>query len=328
MKVLDPAALARSARWLLTEAGPGDWTLAAVERLVAVAPILATGADGDNRGLQVVPPGDGEARFSCGRRCRELVLPVVVLPAQERTAPTLAASFRATVEVLEAALGPATSLGRHGPTGPWFDGSPAWGAPFLGWRRPEDRTLQLRATDAGTVLVLQPTGPSEPWRLHAHEWSDPATVGGYVRERNVPQNDDLQTPAAPRARTWKQWQAMLARWLARLPAETMATGSPLHFLMVTGACARLTLASTTDGRLHFMAGLRYLQDPNALGWQRRETRLDPWVLQAGRPGTVDGSAVAAALVQTLRAEKVRAAGRMIRTRDDDGHLVLSGLGLG
>jgi len=52
------------------------------------------------------------------------------------------------------------------------------------------------------------------------------------------------------------------------------------------------------------------------------------VAPADRPGTVDGSAVAATLVQTLRDEKVRAPGRMNRTRDDDGHLVLFGLGLG
>ena len=159
MRVLDPAALARCSRWLLTEAAPGDWTLAAVDGVVAVAPVLATAADGESHGLRVVPFGEGEARFSGGRGCRELVLPVVVLPAQERTAPALAASFRATAAVLEAALGPATSLGSHGPTGPWFDSSPAWGAPFLRWRRPENRTLELRATDAGAVLVLQPTGP-------------------------------------------------------------------------------------------------------------------------------------------------------------------------
>jgi len=170
---------------------------------------------------------------------------------------------RATAAVLEAALGPATSLGSHGPTGPWFEGSPAWGAPFLRWRRPEDRTLELRATDAGAVLVLQPTGPYEAWRLHAHEWSDLGTMGGYVRERKVPENDGLQTPGAPRARTWKQWQAMLARWLTPLPAETVATGSPVHFLIVTGASARLTLTSTTDGELRFVAGLRYLPDPAA-----------------------------------------------------------------
>jgi len=93
MRVLDPAALARCSRWLLTEAAPGDWTLAAVDGVVAVAPVLATAADGESHGLRVVPFGEGEARFSGGRGCRELVLPVVVLPAQERTAPALAASF-------------------------------------------------------------------------------------------------------------------------------------------------------------------------------------------------------------------------------------------
>jgi acetylglutamate kinase len=52
------------------------------------------------------------------------------------------------------------------------------------------------------------------------------------------------------------------------------------------------------------------------------------VLEAGRAGTVDGDAVAANLAQVLRAEKVRAPGRMALTADPDGHRVLFGLGLG
>ena len=56
---------------------------------------------------------------------------------------------------------------------------------------------------------------------------------------------------------------MLARWLTPLPAEPMATGSPVHVQLVPGASARLTLTSTTDGELRFLAGLRYLPDPAA-----------------------------------------------------------------
>jgi hypothetical protein len=327
MTIHNPAEIAEHGRWLLAEAEPGDWSMAAVRRLVAAGGWKA-GPEGEGDGVRLVPFDEADARFSDGRGCREVAVPVVVLPDRSRSPESLAGAFRTAGTALAEALGPASSLGSHGLVGPWFSVPPSWGAPFLRWRRPGERTLELRATESGADLVLQPTEPYEGWRLHAHEWSEPGTIGGFVRERLAPGNEGLSTPGAPKARSWKQWQPMLAAFLSKLPAETAALGELLYFSILIGARPCIYVASGGDGVLEFRSYFRYVADPAALGWRRTDAQVARWLLDGGRPGTVDGDALARTLVNVLRTEKAGTPARLALLTVDDDHTVLFGLGLG
>lgn len=145
-----PAVIARYAQWLLAESDPGDWSRPAIERLTA--------AHGETWAAHVVPAGEAEARYLEGRGCRELTIPAAAVAEQERL-PEPWAAFRNVGAELAQALGPPSSLGSHGLAGPWGQAAPSWGSPFLQWRRPRDRTLELRASERGADLVLYPTGP-------------------------------------------------------------------------------------------------------------------------------------------------------------------------
>lgn len=323
---IDLATVAEHARWLLSEADPDDWSLASVGGLAEARGWLVR-PEADAAGPRVVPFDDINERFADGRECRELAVPVVALAEPARSVEALAAAFRGVATVLKDALGPATSHGSGGPVGPWFTTTPQWGAPFLRWRRPGDRTLELRATTTGAELVLRPTEPYEVWRKDTHEWSEPATMGGFVVERDVPENEGLFTPGTSRPRTWKEWQPKLADFLRTLPAETAALGEPLTVHFVTGATRKAAISCTATGKLGLASSLRYLPDPASHGWCRPDRPYSDWELDGGGPGTVDGAALAATLVDVLRVEKVKSLGSLAVLKHPDGYLRLYGLGL-
>jgi hypothetical protein len=310
-----PAAVARYAQWLLEESDPGDWSGPAVERLA--------GAHGGSGAARVVPAGEAEARYLGGRGCRELA---VAVTGQARV-PEPWAAFRGVGAELAQALGPPSSLGSYGLAGPWGMAAPSWGSPFLQWRRPRDRTLELRASEDGADLVLQPTGPVEAWRKDWHEWSG-RPAGGFVIARSVPGNEGLYLPGVPRAGSWKQLQLAMASFLGRLPAETAALALPFHAALCVGTASRMQITSGADGALSIRAGFRSAEDPAALGWTRVPAPAFPWLLDAGGPGTVDGPSLAGTLISSLRADKVRSPARLSVTCPADGHAIIWGLSLG
>jgi hypothetical protein len=313
-----PAAVASYAQWLLDESDPGDWSRPAIERLAA--------AHGGRWAAQVVPAGEAEARYLEGRGCRELAIPLATASGQER-GPEPWAAFKDVGAELTQTLGAPSSLGSHGLTGPWGLAAPSWGSPFLHWRRPQDRTLELRASEHSADLVLHPTGPFEAWRKDYHEWSD-RPAGGFVIARNVPGNDGLYLPGVPRADSWKQLQPLMASFLGRLPAETAALALSFHAAIYVGTTGKMQLTSGADGALSIRAGFRHVEDPAALGWTRITAPAFPWLLDAGGPGTVDGPALAETLINSLRADKVKSPARLSVTCPAEGHAIILGLGLG
>jgi hypothetical protein len=56
--------------------------------------------------------------------------------------------------------------------------------------------------------------------------------------------------------------------------------------------------------------------------------VNPWLLDGGRPGTVDGDALAAALIDVLRTEKASSPARLALVIAGEDDTVLFGLGLG
>jgi hypothetical protein len=154
--------IARYAQWLLAESDPGDWSCPSIEQLAA--------ARGEARAARAVPAGEAEARYLEGRGCRELTIPAAAVAGEGPPEPW--AAFRDVGAELAQALGPPSSLGSHGLVGPWGLAAPSWGSPFLQWRRPQDRTLELRASERGADLVLYPTGP---WRPGARTTTSGAT---------------------------------------------------------------------------------------------------------------------------------------------------------
>jgi hypothetical protein len=313
-----PAVIARHAQWLLTESDPGDWSLPAIERLITVR--------GESWAAHAVPAGEAEARYLEGRDCQELTVPVAAVAGQEPV-PEPWAAFKDAGAELTRTLGPPSSLGSHGPVGPWDEVTPSWGSPFLQWRRPRDRTLELRARERGADLVLYPTGPFEAWRKDYHEWSD-RPAGGFIVARSVPDNEGLYLPGVPRAGNWKLLQSMMASFLSRLPAETAALALSFHVTIYVGTVGKMQIISGADGALTIRTGFRHVEDPAALGWTRITAPAFPWLLDAGGPGTVDGPAVASTLISSLRADKVKSPARLSVTSAADGHTIILGLGLG
>lgn len=234
--VPSPVLIAGHAQWLLAESDPGDWSIPAVRRLAA-ARGWETVPPGEAWGVHPLPVEEHQERYCGDRGCRELALPAAEVPEPERTAASLAAAFAGVGSALAQALGPPTSLGSHGLVGPWDEAAPSWGSPFL-WRRPGDRTLELRATEGGADLVMYPTGPFESWRKDHHEWSD-RPGGGFIITRSVPGNDGPYLPGAPRARTWRQLQSMMSAFLSRLPAETAALTVSLSITIYAGTVGSL-----------------------------------------------------------------------------------------
>ena len=89
MTITNPAEIAGHARWLLDEAEPGDWSMAAMRRLVTAGG-WQDGPQEAPDGVRLVPFDAIDAQFSDGRGCRELTLPVAALPEGARSPRSLA----------------------------------------------------------------------------------------------------------------------------------------------------------------------------------------------------------------------------------------------
>ncbi|MEU6782696.1 hypothetical protein ABZ912_26140 [Nonomuraea angiospora] len=299
---------ARIASWLWREVDPGDWSGAALrpatEGRVQPAP---------------VPVVEHERRYAGDRENRGLTVP---LPLEG--AP--AAAFRRHAEAVEAAIGPADSAGSHGPTGPWYQSSPEWGAPFLRWRRPGAESLELRATTTGAELSLQPTEPYEEWRRATFEWGEPSP-GGFVIEYPTPANEGLSTPGGWRVPRWAALPPLLEAFLGTLPAETSAIGRNVGVTLFAGT--RSVLAIRSAERLTVKGWFKHFSPGADQGWsQRVERTVRSWTLDAGGPGEVDGERLARHLVDVLKAEKVSSPAKLNKHvhGPEDAHTVLLGLG--
>ncbi|MEV4357510.1 hypothetical protein [Nonomuraea sp. NPDC049625] len=310
------------ATWLWREVDPGDWSGEALRpaaeghgRLVQVA---------EERGPLVpvpVPVAEHERRYAGDREYRGLTVPLSL-----EGAPTTA--FRRHAEAVEAAIGPADSVGSHGPTGPWYDPSPEWGAPFLRWRRPGAESLELRATATGAELSLQPTEPYEEWRRATFEWSEPSqSPGGFVIEYLTPANEGLSTPGGRRVPRWAALPPPLGAFLRTLPAETGAIGRKVSVTLFAGT--RSVLAIRSAERLTVEGWFKHFSSGAEQGWsQRVERTVRSWTLDAGGPGEVDGERLARHLADVLKAEKVSSPARLSKHvhGPEGAHTVLLGLG--
>ncbi|MEV0383011.1 hypothetical protein [Nonomuraea sp. NPDC050643] len=300
--------IAGIAGWLWREVEPGDWSGEVLRPLV------------EERG-RLVPVQDHERRYAGTREFRGLVVPIS-LEGEPVTA------FRRHAEAVEEAIGPADSVGGHGPIGPWYERSPDWGAPFLRWRRPGSESLELRATETGAELSLQPTEPYEEWRQASFEWGEPAQLpGGFVIEYLNAANEGLSTPGGWRVPRWAALPPLLSAFLHTLPAETCATGRSVSVTVFGGNREVFTIRSAE--RLTVVGRFKYFSPDEGSGWsQRVERTVRSWTFDAGGPGEVDGDRLARHLVEVLKTEKVSSMtklGKRVHS-PDDAHTVLLGLG--
>ncbi|WP_433519350.1 hypothetical protein ACQP2T_29755 [Nonomuraea sp. CA-143628] len=296
------------ARWLWHEVDPGDWSGAVLRPL----------AEGRGR---LVPVAEHERRYSGEREYRGLTVPVSL-------AGEPAAAFRRLAETVEEAIGPAAGVGSHGPTGPWYERTPEWGAPFLRWRRPGAESLELRATETGAELSLQPTEPYEEWRRAAFEWGEPSRLpGGFVIEYLDAANEGLSTPGSWRVPRWAALPPLLAAFVRTLPAETYAIGRKVGVTVFGGN--RSVLALRSGERLTVEGWFKYFSPGEDQGWsQRLERTVRSWTLDAGGPGEVDGDRLARHLIDILKTEKVASMAKLGKHvhGPEHAHTVLFGLG--
>ncbi|MET7329726.1 hypothetical protein [Nonomuraea sp. NPDC005650] len=297
------------AGWLWHEVDPGDWSGAA----------LGPAAEGRGR---LVPVAEHERRYAGDREHRGLAVPLALEGEP-------AAAFRRHAEAVEAAIGPADSVGSHGPIGPWYEASPDWGAPFLRWRRPGAESLELRATVTGAELSLQPTEPYEEWRHATFEWGEPSQApGGFVIEYPTAANEGLSTPGGWRVPRWAALPPLLGALLRTLPAETGAIGRHVGVTLFAGT--RSVLAIRSGERLTVKGWFKHFSPDADQGWsQQVERTVRSWTLDAGGPGDVDGDRLARHLVEVLKAEKVSSLAKLRKHvhGPENAHTVLLGLGL-
>jgi hypothetical protein len=296
------------ARWLWHEVDPGDWSGEALRPL------------SEGRG-RLVPVRDHERRYAGTREFRGLVVPIP-LEGEPATA------FQRHAQAVEHAIGAADSVGSHGPAGPWYERSPDWGAPFLRWRRPRTESLELRATETGAELSLQPTEPYEEWRHTTFEWGEPSQLpGGFVIEYLNAANEGLSTPGGWRVPRWAALPPLLSAFLHTLPAETRAIGRSVAVTVFAGS--REVLSIRSDERLTVRGWFKYYAPDETLGWSQRVVRtVRSWTLDAGGPGEVDGAWLAQHLVEVLKTEKVPSVAKLRKYvhSPENTHTVLLGLG--
>ncbi|MEV0613542.1 hypothetical protein AB0I81_09475 [Nonomuraea sp. NPDC050404] len=230
---------------------------------------------------------------------------------------------------METAIGPADSVGSHGPIGPWYERSPEWGAPFLRWRRPGADSLELRATETGAELSLQPTEPYEEWRHAAFEWGEPAQLpGGFAIEYLNAANEGLSTPGGWRVPRLAALPPLLSAFLRTLPAETRAIGRNVSVTVFGGN--RAVLAIRSAERLTVEGWFKHFSPGEELGWsQRVERTVRSWTFDAGGPGEVDGDWLARHLVEVLKTEKMSSMTKLRKHvhSPENAHTVLFGLGI-
>lgn len=180
-------------------------------------------------------------------------------------------------------------------------------------------TLELRAGADGPELVLQ---PSEAWET----WYSLAGRGfaGVLEDCG----HSLQHPRWELAGDWDTLRVSIGAFLRTLPAVTLALGMS-HNLSLYGRvsdASPIMFDIVCDGRL-YLGYCEYqvheaARGENAakLGWTRRESLppghirpgddgKPPWRIDAGGPGEVQASEMAALIVCTAQAAGVTKAGR-------------------
>ncbi|MGW7464022.1 hypothetical protein ACWGJT_04790 [Streptomyces xantholiticus] len=267
----------------------------------------------------LVPVGATEREWATLEEYLELVVPLS-RPAPESRAQ--AEEFRRAADAVRQVLGDATYAGSHGSTGAYGrrEARPLWGSPFLRWR--EGRvTLELRAGTGGPELVLQ---PSEAWEM----WYSLAGRGfvGVLEDCGPP----LQHPRWELAGDWDTLQVSIGALLRTLPAVTMATGISQNLSLYgrVGDASPIMFDIVCDDRL-YLGYCEYMVEEAArgehaakLGWTHRELLppghirpgddgKPPWRIDAGGPGEVQASEMAALIVRTAQAAGVTKATDLI-----------------
>ncbi|BDH10479.1 hypothetical protein [Streptomyces hygroscopicus] len=277
----------------------------------------ATGLPGGDAVL--IPVGAAERHWAPLEEYLELVVPLSQLAPEPRAQ---AEEFRRAADAVRHALGDATYAGSHGSTSPYGrrETRPLWGSPFLRWRR-ERVTLELRAGADGPELVLQ---PSEAWE----RWYSLAGRGfvGVLEDCAAP----LQHPRWELAVDWDTLQVSIGAFLRTLPAVTAATGVSQCLALYgrVGEASPIMFDIVCDDRL-YLGYCEYLVEEAArgenaakLGWTCRESLPEghirpgddgrpPWRVDAGGPGEVRASEMAALIVRTARAAGVAEATDLI-----------------
>ncbi|MFF9785709.1 hypothetical protein [Streptomyces nigrescens] len=267
----------------------------------------------------LIPVGAAERQWAPLEEYLELVVPLSE-PGPEPRAQ--AEEFRRAADAVRHVLGDATYAGSHGSTGPYGrrGARPLWGSPFLRWRM-ERVTLELRAGADGPELVLQ---PSEAWEW----WYSLAGRGfvGVLEDCGAP----LQHPRWELAGDWDTLRVSIGAFLRTLPAVTVATGVSqcLSLYGRVGEASPIMFDVVCDDRL-YLGYCEYLVEEAArgenaakLGWSRRELLppghirpgddgRPPWRVDAGGPGEVRASEMAALIVRTARAAGVAKATDLI-----------------
>ncbi|WP_201301337.1 MULTISPECIES: hypothetical protein [unclassified Nocardiopsis] len=211
---------------------PGKWTEAELRRAAADQGWEWV-ADGDGPRLRTGHPA-GDARLS----------PVDELLADHTTAEEylglhqplerIRGGTREHVEAfswaalnLRGALGDPDVMGAYDTRWSFYRDSPRWGAPFMRWRT-SPASLELRATDTGPVLALQPGAPLENWYTHSYEHGN-GTLSGFVASVPARRNRGLSLPGVHRHDDWREYARLLSRSLGTLPAELTALGVERSF---------------------------------------------------------------------------------------------------
>ncbi|GAA2260373.1 hypothetical protein GCM10010430_50550 [Kitasatospora cystarginea] len=254
-----------------------------------------------------VPVGAAARAWAPLQEYLELAVPVS-RPAPEARAQ--AEEFRRVADAVRRVLGDATYVGAHGFAGPsGWSPEPYWGRPFLHWHQ-ERTALELRAGVAGPELVLQSSEVWESWYAQAGQG-----FAGVLADRGHP----LEQPRWENIGDWEQLQNSLGAFLRTLPAETLATGLtqsiPLYGLLPGEAGPLLFGITCFEDRL-YVDYTEYCvpeaargDNAAALGWTSRNAlpplpaRFDggaPWRVDAGGPGEVASSEIAALIVRTAR----------------------------
>ncbi|MGC0420083.1 hypothetical protein [Embleya sp. AB8] len=320
----DVGAVARQ----MTNAFVGTWTAEDMRDLVdRLGWEWAGESDGHVRVVTGLPGGDA-VLVPVGARARawaplqdylELVVPVS-RPAPE---PRLQAEeFGRIADAVRKVHGNATYVGAHGLSGPsGLRLDPTWGRPFL--RRRRDRvTLELRAGAAGPELVLQAGQVWESWYARSGQG-----FVGTLEDSGRP----LDHPRRENADSWDGLGSALGAFLRTLPAETLATGMTQNiprYGRLAGGKGPLLFGIVCEGHL-YVSYTEYLvgeaargANARALGWtpveslppehpQRRLFGDSPWVLDAGGPGEVKPTEIAALIVRTARAAGVESPGGLM-----------------
>ncbi|MEU7278473.1 hypothetical protein AB0A69_06720 [Streptomyces sp. NPDC045431] len=330
----------------LVAADTGGWTPDGARALAAElgwawggtpeSPVLITGRAAGNARLR--PVGRFEKSYVDGESYVEVAVPVATAA---REAAAQAAAYRTVRTEVTPALGTPSIMGSHGDLGPYYDGGPFWGAPFLRWRGRED-TLELRAGTEGPGLVLQPTRPAENW-FWRQGIGEEYAISGFFGGNRDPANSGLGFPGGWAARSWETVTRTLDGFLGALPAETTALGirigMPVHGRTDRGAPLLFHVAC--GDRLTIGCFAPDDVDPASLGWGTVAQHPDTasvygdggpvWRVDAGGPGEPKSRALAEMLVATARAVGVNDPSDLIVGReaeDVDGyHVTYYGLGL-